>query len=59
MARSIQEAKRQVMALVRLMPPKERDALIKRLIRQSVDEEIDQAIQVRKKMLPVSPCEIF
>lgn len=48
MARSIQEAKSQVMALVRFMPPKERDALIKRLVRQSVDEEIDQAIQVRK-----------
>jgi len=49
MARSIEEAKRKVIALVRLMPPKEREALIKRLIRQSVDEEIDQAIRVRKK----------
>jgi len=48
MARSLQEAKREVMALVRLIPPKERNALIKRLIRQSVDEEIDQAIRVRK-----------
>ena len=48
MVRSVQEAKRQVIALVRLIPPKERNALIKRLIRQSVDEEIDQAIQVRK-----------
>ena len=48
MARSIQEAKSQVMALVRFMPPKERDALIKRFVRQSADEEIDQAIQVRK-----------
>jgi hypothetical protein len=48
MARSIQEAKSQVMALVRLMPSKERDPLIKRLVRQSVDEEIDQAIRVRK-----------
>ena len=48
MARSIQEAKSQVMALVRFMPSKERNLLIKRLVRQSVDEEIDQAIQVRK-----------
>jgi hypothetical protein len=48
MSRSIQEAKNQVMTLVRLMPAKERNVLIKRLVRQSVDEEIDQAIQVRK-----------
>ena len=49
MIRSIEEAKRQVIALVRLMRPREREALIKRLIRQSVDEEIDQAIRVRQK----------
>jgi hypothetical protein len=49
MVRSIEEAKRQVIALVRLMRPKEREALIKKLIRQSVDEEIDQAIRVRRK----------
>jgi len=49
MVRSIEEAKRQIIALVRLMRPKEREALIKRLIRQSVDEEIDQAIRVRQK----------
>ena len=48
MARSIQEAKRQVISLVRLIPSKERNALIKRLIHQSIDEEIDQGIQVRK-----------
>jgi len=48
MARSIQEAKRQIMVLVRLLPLKERNVLIKRLIRQSIDEEIDQAIHVRK-----------
>ncbi len=48
MARSIQEAKRQVISLVRLMPSQERNALIKRLIRQSIDEEIDQGIQVRE-----------
>ena len=49
MVRSIEEAKRQVIALVRLMRPKERELLVKRLIRQSVDEEIDQAIRVRQK----------
>jgi hypothetical protein len=48
MARSIEEAKRQIITLVRFMPLPERDALIKRLIRRSVDEEIDQAIQVRR-----------
>jgi len=48
MARSIQEAKRQVISLVRLMPSKERNSLIKRLIRQSIDEEIDRAVQLRK-----------
>jgi len=49
MIRSIEEAKRQVTALVRRMPQRERESLVKRLIRQSVDEEIDQAIRVRQK----------
>jgi hypothetical protein len=49
MLRSIEEAKREVIVLVRLMRPRERETLIKRLIRQSVDEEIDQAIRVRQK----------
>ena len=49
MNRSIEEAKSQVIALVRLMRPREREVLIKRLIRQSVDEEVDQAIRVRQK----------
>ena len=48
MARSIQEVKREIMGMVRLMPAKERDILVKRLIIQSVNEEIDQAIQMRK-----------
>jgi hypothetical protein len=48
MARSIQEAKREIISLVRLMPSKERNVFIKRLIRQSIDEEIDQGVQVRK-----------
>lgn len=49
MVRSIEEAKRQVMTLVRWLPTREREVFIKRLIRQSVDEEIDQAIRVRQK----------
>jgi hypothetical protein len=49
MVRSIEEAKRRVSALVRLMRPKERETLIKKLIRQSIDEEIDHAIRVRQK----------
>ena len=48
MVRSLQEAKRKIISLVRLIPSKEREALIKRLIRQSIDEEIDQGVQVRK-----------
>jgi hypothetical protein len=48
MTRSIQEAKKQVIALLRLMPHRERNALIKRVIRQSVNEEIDRAIETRK-----------
>lgn len=48
MVRSIQEAKRQVIPLVRWMAPKERNVLIKKVIRQSVDEEIDRAIVARK-----------
>jgi hypothetical protein len=49
MTRSIQETKGKIMGLVRFMPPKERDVLLKRLVRQSVDEEIEQAIRVREK----------
>lgn len=48
MIHSIQETKRQVISLLRLIPSKERDTLIKRAVRQSVNEEIDQAIQARQ-----------
>jgi len=48
MARSIQEAKREIMGQVRFTHAKEKDILIKRLIIQSVNEEIDRAIQMRK-----------
>ncbi len=49
MGRSIDEIKRQVIAVVRWMPEREREVLLKRFIRQSVDEEIDQAIRLRQK----------
>ena len=48
MGRSIQEAKKQVMASLRLMDRKERDPLIRRVIRQSVDEEIEWVTQARR-----------
>jgi len=48
MRRSIQESKHGVIALVRLMDPYERNLLIKRIIGQSAEEEIDQAIETRK-----------
>jgi hypothetical protein len=48
MAHSIQEAKREIIGLVRRIPSEERNALIKRFIRQSVDKEIDRAIQLRE-----------
>ena len=48
MGRSIEEMKKHIISLVRWMEPKERNALIKRVIRQSVDEEIDRAIKTRR-----------
>jgi hypothetical protein len=48
MSQSIQETKKTIIKLTRSMDNKERTALLKRMIRQAVDEEIDQAIQLRK-----------
>jgi hypothetical protein len=48
MKRSIQEAKVRVMSLTRSMDPHERNLLIKRIIDQSVDEEVDEVIEARK-----------
>ena len=48
MKRSIQETKDRVRALTRSMDPHERNVLIKRIIDQSVDEEVDEAIEARK-----------
>ena len=48
MRRSIQETKDRVMALTRSMDSHERNLLIKRIIDQSVEEEIDEAIEARR-----------
>jgi hypothetical protein len=48
MSHSIQETKKMIIELTRSMDKKERTVLLKRMIRQAVDEEIDQAIELRK-----------
>jgi hypothetical protein len=48
MSQSIQDTKREIAKLARAMTQKERAALLKRMIRQAVDEEIDRAIELRK-----------
>ena len=48
MSQSIRETKREIIKLTRVMAQKERTILLKRMIRQAVDEEIDKAIQLRK-----------
>jgi hypothetical protein len=48
-SRSIQEAKGQMSARVRFMSQKERNALVKKMIRQSLDEEIDRATELRRE----------
>ena len=45
---SIREAKREISGKVRLVGREERNSLIKKLLRQSLDEEIDRAIEVRR-----------
>ncbi len=45
---SIQETKKVIIKLTRSMDNQERTVLLKRMIRQAVDEEIDRAIQLRK-----------
>jgi hypothetical protein len=47
-SRSIEETKRAVVKLTRAMDQKERNAVLKRMIRQAVDEEIDRAVELRK-----------
>ena len=48
LTRSIQEVKRQVTGLVRLMVQEERNALIKKIVQQSLEEEIDRATDLRR-----------
>ena len=45
---SIREAKREISGMVRLTGREERNSLIKKLFRQSLDEEIDRAIELRR-----------
>ncbi len=48
MSQSIQYTKKEISKLVKPFGYKERAILLKRMIRQAVDEEIDQAIELRK-----------
>jgi len=48
MSKSIQETKKRIINLTRGMEERERTSLLKRMIRQAVDEEIDHAIELRK-----------
>jgi hypothetical protein len=48
MSRSIRGTKRGIIKLAKAVAHKERAVLLKKMIRQAVDEEIDRAIQLRK-----------
>jgi len=45
---SIQDTKKEIVRLTKTMAQKERAILLKRMIRQAMDEEIDRAIELRK-----------
>ena len=45
---SIQDTKKEIVKLTKTIAQKERTVLLKKMIRQAVDEEIDRAIQLRK-----------
>jgi hypothetical protein len=47
-SRSIQETKKELVKLIRAMSDKERAPLLRRMVRQAVDAEIDRAIQLRR-----------
>jgi hypothetical protein len=47
MSQSIQESKRRIINLTRTMDDKERTLLLRNMIRQAVDEEIDRGIRLR------------
>src|SRR5512147_52147 len=48
LSRSIRETKREIVKLAKAMAEKERASLLRRMIRQAVDEEIDRAVEFRK-----------
>ena len=48
MSRSIEETKRTIVKMTRFMEYRERSALLKRMVRQALEEEIDCAIKLRK-----------
>jgi hypothetical protein len=48
MFQSIQDTKREIANLAKAITQKERSILLKRIIRQTVDGEIDRAIELRK-----------
>jgi len=48
MSQSIQDTKREIARLVKAINHEEKAALLKRMIRQTLDEEIDRAVQLRK-----------
>jgi len=48
MSQSIQETKIEIIKLAKAIAQKDRAVLLKKMIRQTVDEEIDQAIELRK-----------
>jgi hypothetical protein len=48
LSHSIQESKKEIVRLTGAMAQRERTALLRRMIRQTVDEEIDRAIELRK-----------
>ena len=45
---SVQDTKKEIVQLTKAMAQKERSLLLKRMIRQTMDEEIDRAIELRK-----------
>ena len=47
-SRSLREAKSEISASIRWVDREERNTLIKKMLRQSLDEEIDRAIELRR-----------
>ena len=48
MSHSIQDTKKEIVKLTKSIAQKERAVLLKKMIRRAVDEEVDQAIELRK-----------